>query len=307
MFRFMRRPHACIPLLLVLSACKPAVESGMKAIAGGVLIDGLGGPPLTDSLIVVSGDRIAAVGRRGEIPVPAEADKIDGGGKFIVPEPVDVYRRMDPAVSFTAANTATAADAAARIASLAAGHTAVIHVWQGDPAIIEATLEAARGAGIAVIGHVQRELDARFFVDNGALGFVGMLRDRAVPDPSFVAKMRNLRIVFAPALVSAGRDLEIAARNTHALFTAGVPIAVASDGKDYQRELELLVEAGIPPLDVIVAATHNGATALRELDQRGTIQPGKRANLWLLSANPGEDIRNLRRVSARMAAGEWVR
>jgi imidazolonepropionase-like amidohydrolase len=89
------------------------------------------------------------------------------------------------------------------------------------------------------------------------------------------------------------------------MFQAGVPLAVASQGSDPLHEAELLVEAGVPPLDVIVAATRNGAMALRQLDQRGTIEEGKQADLVLVLANPGEDIRNLRRVALRMTAGIW--
>jgi hypothetical protein len=46
---------------------------------------------------------------------------------------------------------------------------------------------------------------------------------------------------------------------------------------------------------------------LRSLTQTGAIQVGKRANRLLLSANPGEDIRNLRRVALRLTDGEWPR
>jgi imidazolonepropionase-like amidohydrolase len=66
--------------------------------------------------------------------------------------------------------------------------------------------------------------------------------------------------------------------------------------------MELLVDAGIPPLDAIVAATRNSAAALQD-PQRGTIQPGKLANLLVLSAPPGEDIRNLRRIALRITSG----
>ena len=86
-----------------------------------------------------------------------------------------------------------------------------------------------------------------------------------------------------------------------------MPIALASNGGDAFRALEILAEAGLPPLDVIVAATHNGAVALRQDQQRGTLEAGKRADLLLLSGNPGEDIRNLRKVALKMVDGEWVR
>ena len=74
----------------------------------------------------------------------------------------------------------------------------------------------------------------------------------------------------------------------------------------FEREMELLVEAGLTPADVLVAATRNGAAALDELDEAGTIEPGKRADLLLLSANPAEDIRNLRKIDRSMRAGQWV-
>jgi imidazolonepropionase-like amidohydrolase len=54
-----------------------------------------------------------------------------------------------------------------------------------------------------------------------------------------------------------------------------------------------------------VAATRNGAAALHEVDEAGTIEPGKRADLLLLSANPAEDIRNLRKIVRTMRDGQW--
>ena len=74
----------------------------------------------------------------------------------------------------------------------------------------------------------------------------------------------------------------------------------------FEREMELLVEAGLTPADVLVAATRNGAAALDELDEAGTIEPGKRADLLLLSANPAEDIRNLRKTDRGMRGGLWI-
>ena len=133
-----------------------------------------------------------------------------------------------------------------------------------------------------------------------------MIRDTETLDRGLLARLRDLRIFFAPALGTSGAALEISKRNTLRLFQAGVPIALASDGGDPLREAELLVEAGLPPLDAIVAATSHGAAALRQ-PQTGGIQAGKSANLLLLSANPGEDIRNLRRVALRLTDGEWQR
>jgi imidazolonepropionase-like amidohydrolase len=126
-----------------------------------------------------------------------------------------------------------------------------------------------------------------------------MIRDTESLDPDFLVKLRDLKITVAPALLQAGPDLAVAQRNTLRMFRAGVPIALASGSGDPVREAELLADAGIPPMDVIVAMSHNSSAALR--------LPEGRADLLLLSANPAEDIRNLRRAALRIRAGEIVR
>jgi imidazolonepropionase-like amidohydrolase len=52
------------------------------------------------------------------------------------------------------------------------------------------------------------------------------------------------------------------------------------------------------PSQALVAATRNGAIAARGLDEFGTIEAGKRADLLILSADPLTDIDNIRRVAA---------
>jgi hypothetical protein len=64
-------------------------------------------------------------------------------------------------------------------------------------------------------------------------------------------------------------------------------------GFAYIRELELLREAGFHPLEVIRAATLNGAEALGLADQIGTIEAGKLADMVLLEENPLMDLKVL--------------
>src|SRR5438270_14083963 len=85
-----------IAVTAFLCACAPTEESHSKAFLGAVLIDGSGGPPLSNSIVVTAADRIRAAGPRSTIPIPAEADKIDGSGKSIVPALVDACDGAEP-------------------------------------------------------------------------------------------------------------------------------------------------------------------------------------------------------------------
>jgi imidazolonepropionase-like amidohydrolase len=71
-----------------------------------------------------------------------------------------------------------------------------------------------------------------------------------------------------------------------------------------QQEIIALVEHGVlSPSEAIIAATRNGARALGRLDESGTIEVGKRADLVVLDGNPLEDIHAVRRVQATFKSG----
>src|SRR5580765_1784310 len=70
--------------------------------------------------------------------------------------------------------------------------------------------------------------------------------------------------------------------------------------------IEGLVELGMSPSQALVAATRHGAVAARGLDEFGTIEAGKRADLLILSADPLTDISNIRRVAAVWKYGMLV-
>jgi imidazolonepropionase-like amidohydrolase len=79
-----------IGALLVLVAVA-ANGAPSLALVGGHLIDGWGGAPLDDSVIVIEGDRIAAVGARGSVTVPADAQVIDARGMSVLPGLWDMH------------------------------------------------------------------------------------------------------------------------------------------------------------------------------------------------------------------------
>ncbi len=80
----------------------------------------------------------------------------------------------------------------------------------------------------------------------------------------------------------------------------------AAKGWAYHRELEMLVESGLTPMEALVAATRTGAQFLGRERELGTLEPGKLADLVILDADPLENISNTRRVHLVMAGGRVV-
>jgi imidazolonepropionase-like amidohydrolase len=81
----------------------------------------------------------------------------------------------------------------------------------------------------------------------------------------------------------------------------------AERGWAYQRELELLVECGLTPLQAIRAGTVENARFFRQEDRLGSIDAGKAADLVLVEGDPSTDIRRMRQIRRVMLNGSWVR
>ena len=84
----------------------------------------------------------------------------------------------------------------------------------------------------------------------------------------------------------------------------GLPGLVA--GFALHEELEELVSAGLTPYQALRASTTNPFEFLGELDDAGTVEVGKRANLVLLEANPLENISNTQQIAGVMIQSRWL-
>lgn len=101
---------------------------------------------------------------------------------------------------------------------------------------------------------------------------------------------------------------------TLAMFRAGVPFMAGTDtaagvhifpGFSLHQELALFVRAGLTPMQALQTATLNPARFLGRLDDMGTVEKGKLADLVLLDANPLDDIANTRRIRSVVLAGRY--
>jgi len=133
--------------------------------------------------------------------------------------------------------------------------------------------------------------------------------------PAFLAALRahatqDLTDEDKKAAAANGVKLDIATKNVQRLHQAGVVLIAGTDapypgvaqGEGIHRELELLVEAGLSPLEAITSATRNAATLIGAKDW-GTITPGSVADLLVVDGRPDRDIRRTRDIHMVMQGG----
>jgi len=383
------------------------------AIMGATLIDGRGGPAISDSVVLVRGERIEAVGTRASVKLPPEAELIDAKGLTLLPGLIDSHFHIDgddplPALYLSHGITSLrdpgqwieAYDAARKAAApvprlfLCGPHldspppaypsdsyivrdadetrlavnrfvddgASAIKVYFRLPlALIKVAIETAHSRGVPVMGHLEI-VDARDAIKAGIDGIEHAtsfgtsllpLRDAEKYRQSVLANnsarsegrylvwnsidlnseqaralfklIVDRGVVVSPTLAVFERqpgdkdttDVHVHAFKQMETFVglakkAGAKIVVGSHsdvphakrGWAYQRELELLVDSGLTPMEAIVAGTIENARYFHIEDRLGSVEPGKIADLVLVEGDPLKDISNMRRVKRVMLNGK---
>jgi imidazolonepropionase-like amidohydrolase len=385
------------------------------AIVGATLIDGRGGAPVLDSVVLVRGEKIASVGKRSAITLPAGAEVIDAKGLTLLPGLIDSHFHIDgddslpalylthgitsvrdpgqwteaydvarkgpapiprlflcgphldspppayPADSFIVRDAEETRLAVNRFAD--EGASAIKVYFRLPLALIKVAVETAHARGIPVISHLEivdatdairagvdgvehatsfgtallplREAEKyrqSVLADNNARREgryqVWSKIDLDSPRAASVFKLIVERgTVVSPTLAVFERqpgDKDTTNMHVRAFkqmeafvgraFRAGAHVVVGSHsdvphakrGWAYQRELELLVESGLTPMQAILAGTMENARYFRIADRLGSVEVGKLADLAIVEGDPLKDITNMRRIKRVMLNGRWV-
>jgi len=135
-------------------------------------------------------------------------------------------------------------------------------------------------------------------------------REKAALTASIPGGLTPERAEATRAAAASGRG-RTTAENLRRVHEAGIPVVMGTDagntltlhGASVFLEMEAMQAAGLSPMDVLVASTRNVARAMGRLDDLGTIEEGKVADLVVLSADPTAHIVNARRILWVMRAG----
>lgn len=109
-------------------------------------------------------------------------------------------------------------------------------------------------------------------------------------------------------------QLETGLANLERVQDAGIIVAMGTDagnpgtlhGPSVYREMDLMQQAGLTPMQVLVDATEHGAEAMGMANEIGTLEVGKAGDLVILNADPLEGIANVRRVDRVAKSGVLV-
>jgi imidazolonepropionase-like amidohydrolase len=409
-----KQPALVKPLREVNEVARPD-PAHVMAISGATLIDGYGGAPVPDAVVLIRGEHIIAAGPRASTPIPPQAEIVDARGLTLLPGLIDAHFHIDgddglPALYLTHGVTSIrdpgqwieaydvarkqsapvprlfmmgphldspppayptdshivrdAEEARVAVNRLVDSGASGIKVYFRLPlGLIKVVVETAHARGVPVTSHLEivnaadairvgldgvehvtsfgtallplREAEKyrqAVLADNNARREgryqvwdkidlnsprVTELLDLIVQRKTFVSP--TLAVFERRAGDKDTTEMHVNAFRKMMAFVglarrAGAHIVVGSHsdvphaerGWAYQRELELLVESGLTPMQAIVAGTTENARFFHAADRLGSIERGKIADLILVEGDPSKDISAMRHIRRVMLNGRWI-
>ena len=197
---------------------------------------------------------------------------------------------------------------------LEAGADLIAHSVR-DTEVSDELITLLRDSGVCYCPTLMREVSTYIYES----------RPTFFDDPFFLrdADPADIEAFSAPAFQERSRSrsaqtykaqLEVAKRNLKILSDAGIPIAMGTDTGPTARfqgyfehgELALMVEAGMTPMQAIVASTSDAARCMEVDTDLGSLETGKWADFLVLGANPLDDIANSHSLETVYIAGNQV-
>ncbi len=311
-------PLAVALLVSFSSSRVPAQSSGGSgttlAIVGARVVDGSGNEPF-DGTVVVRDGRIAEVGRT--VRPPEGARIIEAQGRTVMPGLFDIRVHLPAVASASGAAGAMGAAgdealAKALAAYLYAGVTSV-GVADLDERKLDALRDHLSAAKIRSPRLVAASAPANAVFGSSLSGSGGA--PEASSSALAMAQWKQRNATLAPEVTAAGSSGRAAALEVvKAAKQAGVRLAVASNagrpefapGEATLLELRALVEAGLTPLQALTAATSGSAWALGLQSDRGFLAVGQRADLIILTSEPGSASGEVAQVAQVFLGGQEI-
>ena len=188
--------------------------------------------------------------------------------------------------------------------------------------VLRAIVDEAHKHKLPATVHTHREQDVLDAVEAGADGVEHGVSDATLSDNRLANLLLERNVNYTPtlwimrigSLASGSESFEITKQNLKFLSDKGVRISLGTDtfcsmprpGFNTIQEMEFMAEAGLTPEKVIRAATRNAAEHLGLVEDLGTIEPGKIADLIIIDGDPLKDISSLHQVQMVIKAGKVV-
>jgi len=184
-----------------------------------------------------------------------------------------------------------------------------------DQQVTDEFVQTMLDSGVCYVPTLVREVSTfvygerpAFFDDPFFLEAANQSQIDRVSDPEFMAKMAA-----SPAAAAYRKTLVQAQENLALMVASGVPVAFGTDsgppgrfpGYFEHMEFDLMAKAGLTARDILLSATSVAASCLN-LDDLGTLEPGKWADFVVIEQNPLADIKALRSINSVYVAGNAV-
>jgi imidazolonepropionase-like amidohydrolase len=360
--------------------------SASLALVNGTLIDGTGNDPVFDAVIVIEGERIAAVGPRAQVSIPPATPTIDVQRATVLPGFINVhvheafdrqtleawaqagvttvrdlgnrgdlselfafrdevsqnpkYARLvavGPMITtpggYGSRSVTSPENARKTVTDLIEDGADLIKIGIEDDLqgrkwpmlsaeVISAIVEAAHAKDVPVTAHISRSRHLRLALETGVDEVAHMIVDD-LPD-DLVARMIENEVYLNPTL-ELWRCVRILHRmawdaqaidNLRRFSRAGGKVVLGTDYGGYRcdfdlgmpmSEIQLMRQADMTPMQIIVSATKHGAEVCNLEEEIGTLQAGKMADILVVSGYPLEDIQALADVQMVIHNGVVIR